>query len=154
LVELDDNSYDFILSSHMLEHTANPLRALRAWNRVLKNNGALILLVPDKQWTFDHKRPTTTMAHLVQDLERAMGEDDLTHMPEILQLHDLRRDPGVDSYENLKSRCQNNLEIRGMHHHVFDSSLVRELLEYSNFSVDFVRSAFEAHLIAVAKKIV
>lgn len=154
LSEIHDSSYDFILSSHMLEHTANPLRALRAWNRVLKQNGALILLVPDKQWTFDHKRPTTTMAHLLGDLERATGEDDLTHMPEILGLHDLRRDPGVDSYETLKSRCQSNFENRGMHHHVFDPSLVRELLEYSNFSVNFVRKAFEAHLIALAKKTV
>jgi hypothetical protein len=94
------------------------------------------------------------MAHLVQDLERATGEDDLTHMPEILQLHDLRRDPGVDSYETLESRCQNNFETRGMHHHVFDTSLVHELLEYSNFSVGFIRKAFEAHLIALAKKIV
>jgi SAM-dependent methyltransferase len=153
LLEIADSSYDFILSSHMLEHTANPLRALRAWSRVLKRNGALILLVPDKQWTFDHKRPVTTMAHLLWDFERSTGEDDLTHVPEILELHDLRRDPGVDSYGTLKSRCQNNLEIRGMHHHVFDSSLVRELLEYSDFSVAFIRKSFEAHVIALARKI-
>jgi predicted SAM-dependent methyltransferase len=154
LVEIDDCSYDFILSSHMLEHTANPLGALRAWNRVLKRNGALILLVPDKQWTFDHRRPITTMAHLLQDFERATGEDDLTHMPEILQLHDLQRDPGVDSYEAFKFRCQSNFETRGMHHHVFDPSLVLEMLESSNFSVDLIRKAFDAHLIALARKVV
>jgi hypothetical protein len=75
-------------------------------------------------------------------------------MHEILQFHDLRRDPGVDSYETLQSRCQNNFETRGMHHHVFDPSLIRQILEYSSFSVAFVRKAFEAHLIALAKKIV
>src|ERR1700733_13333459 len=31
LAEISDESYDFILSSHMLEHSANPLRALQAW---------------------------------------------------------------------------------------------------------------------------
>jgi predicted SAM-dependent methyltransferase len=154
LVEIEDCSYDFILSSHMIEHTANPLGALRAWNRVLKRNGALILLVPDKQWTFDHKRPITTMAHLLQDLERATGEDDLTHMAEVLELHDLQRDPGVDSYETFKIRCENNVENRGMHHHVFDPRLVREMLESSNFSVDLIRKAFDAHLIAFARKAV
>jgi len=152
LIAIADASYEFILSSHMLEHTANPLHALRAWHRVLGADGALILLVPDKKWTFDHKRPVTTLTHLIEDLNRSTGEDDLTHMPEILQLHDLQRDPGAESYEIFKTRCQNNLEIRGMHHHVFDTSLVREMLEYSGFSVMFTRNAFDAHIIAVAKK--
>ena len=153
LLEIPDATYDFILSSHMLEHTANPLRALQAWNRVLKPNGALIVLVPDRQWTFDHKRPVTAMSHLVEDLERAMPEDDLTHMAEVLHLHDLRRDPGVDSFDTLKARCETNIETRGMHHHVFDRCLLKEALEYANFSVRFTRNAFAAHIIAVANKI-
>jgi hypothetical protein len=28
---IEDRSYDFLLSSHMLEHTANPIGALREW---------------------------------------------------------------------------------------------------------------------------
>ncbi len=111
LVEVADASYDFVLSSHMLEHTANPLRALRAWSRVLRHNGTLILLIPDKQWTFDHKRPVTTLAHLVEDFDCATGEDDLTHLPEILELHDLTRDPGAVSYESFKIRCETNLKL-------------------------------------------
>jgi SAM-dependent methyltransferase len=153
LNEIGDGAYEFILSSHMLEHTANPLRALCAWHRVLKPDGALILLVPDMEWTFDHRRPVTTMAHLIEDFERSTGEDDLTHMSEILRLHDLRRDPGVDSFETLRSRCQSNFETRGMHHHVFDVDLVDKLLRHSGFSVAFVRKSFEAHIIALARKV-
>src|SRR5579872_1898827 len=65
LSEISDGGYDFILSSHMLEHSANPLKILKSWHRLLRRGGTLILLLPDKNWTFDHKRPVTTLEHLI-----------------------------------------------------------------------------------------
>lgn len=106
--------YDFVLSSHMLEHTANPLGALSEWRRLLKEGGALILVVPHRDGTFDYRRPVTTMQHLVEDFEAGMGEDDLTHLPEVLQLHDLSRDPGADP-ARFRERAENNAEIRSLH---------------------------------------
>src|SRR5437660_8059619 len=41
-VDRADRSLDFVLSSHMLEHTANPLKALREWRRILKHSGHLL----------------------------------------------------------------------------------------------------------------
>src|SRR5918992_182575 len=41
-----DGSYDVVLSSHTLEHVANPLRALSEWKRVLATGGHLVLAVP------------------------------------------------------------------------------------------------------------
>src|SRR3954468_17271504 len=54
-----DSSCDFVLSSHVLEHLANPLRALMEWRRVLRPGGKLFMLVPHGRRTFDHRRPTT-----------------------------------------------------------------------------------------------
>src|SRR6266850_2632272 len=34
-----DESYDFVAASHVLEHVANPLGALREWKRLLKPSG-------------------------------------------------------------------------------------------------------------------
>jgi hypothetical protein len=56
-------------------------------------------LLPDKRRTFDHRRPVTTLAHLIADLNADMAEDDLTHLPEILALHDLERDPDAGNME-------------------------------------------------------
>jgi hypothetical protein len=36
LSRVADQSYDFILSSHNLEHFANPIKALREWKRVTR----------------------------------------------------------------------------------------------------------------------
>jgi SAM-dependent methyltransferase len=57
---IPSSSYDFLLSSHTLEHTANPILALKEWMRVVKNGGHLLVALPDKEKCFDHRRPVTT----------------------------------------------------------------------------------------------
>lgn len=44
----EDNSLDFVFSSHCLEHMTDPLSALREWHRVLKIEGFLVLILPRK----------------------------------------------------------------------------------------------------------
>src|SRR5688572_25275355 len=71
---IEDNKYDFVLSCHSLEHVANPLKALSEWQRVLKPGGLLVLVLPDKRYTFDINRTYTKMDHLVKDYEFEMNE--------------------------------------------------------------------------------
>lgn len=122
--------YDFIISSHCLEHVANPLKAVEEWSRVIKSGGIIVIVLPNKLYTFDHKRPVTTMAHLLQDYQNQVGEDDLTHLPEILQLHDLKRDTLAGSFEQFRERGQKNFTMRSLHHHVFDVKLLNEIFDF------------------------
>jgi SAM-dependent methyltransferase len=57
--------YDFIISSHVLEHSANPILALAEWIRIIKEKGILLLVFPHKNGAFDHRRPVTTLEHLI-----------------------------------------------------------------------------------------
>jgi SAM-dependent methyltransferase len=41
-------SYDFVYSSHCLEHLHNPAEALRQWFSLVKPSGHLIVVVPDE----------------------------------------------------------------------------------------------------------
>jgi SAM-dependent methyltransferase len=43
-----DDEFDFVHSSHCLEHMQNPKIALQSWLRILKPGGHLIVLVPDE----------------------------------------------------------------------------------------------------------
>lgn len=45
---LTDSSYDFVHSSHCLEHMNNVVVALHNWLRVLKTGGYLIVTIPDE----------------------------------------------------------------------------------------------------------
>jgi SAM-dependent methyltransferase len=43
-----DNSFDFIHSSHCLEHLVDPVEGLKTWLRVVKPGGYLVIMVPDE----------------------------------------------------------------------------------------------------------
>jgi SAM-dependent methyltransferase len=129
LVRIPDDTYDFVLSCHSLEHVANPLKALHEWKRVVRNNGHILLVLPNKESNFDHRRPVTSIDHLLEDYSRNVGEDDLTHLAEILRMHDLKRDRAAGNPEQFASRSERNFENRGLHHHVFDLAVSREMIQ-------------------------
>ncbi|MBX7122552.1 MAG: class I SAM-dependent methyltransferase [Opitutaceae bacterium] len=141
-------SYDFLLSSHCLEHLANPLAALREWNRVIRPGGHLVLIVPNREYTFDHRRPVTLFAHLQSDFEANMREDDLTHLKEILEFHNLRRDPGAGTPEEFHARSLQNRENRCLHHHVFDLDLLDAALKDTGWRTLYLEKVPPLHLLA------
>jgi SAM-dependent methyltransferase len=152
LSSLPGEAYDFVLSSHMLEHTANPLRALGGWRRLLKPGGTLILVVPHRDGTFDHRRPLTTLEHLVADFDAGTGEDDPTHMAEVLTLHDVSRDPGVTDIAMFRERIAQNSNVRSMHHHVFDTSLAARCVVRAGFDLVSVEPLEPYHVVVLARK--
>ncbi len=145
-------TYDFVLSSHMLEHSANPLRVLGEWRRLLKPGGGLVLVLPHRDGAFDHRRPITTVQHLIDDLRLGTGEDDLTHLDEVLELHDLSKDPGADDYASFRLRAERNPEIRSLHHHVFDTRLAVEAVALGGFDVLAVELLRPYHIVVIARK--
>lgn len=59
LKNIPDNSQDFVIANHVLEHLVDPVTALHHWWRVLKNGGVLFCALPDKTQTFDRDRKVT-----------------------------------------------------------------------------------------------
>lgn len=144
--------YDFVLSSHVLEHSSNPILALTEWLRVLKTGGILVILVPHKDGTFDHRRPVTSLQHLKNDFDFETPEADESHIQEILALHDLSRDPDAGTPEDFKQRCTHNIENRCLHQHVFDTRLLVELLNHIGVELLAVEALKPYHILAVARK--
>jgi SAM-dependent methyltransferase len=132
---IPSKKYDFCLSSNVLEHIANPFKAFSEWLRVLRDDGLLLIVVPKKEANFDHNRPTTSFDHLKNDYTYNVGEDDLSHLEEILKLHDLLLDPGAGTYAEFKVRSMNNFQNRALHQHVFDMNLLQRIFEYFNLEI-------------------
>lgn len=59
--------YDYIIASHVIEHTADFVGFLQDCSKMLKENGVLSLAVPDKRYTLDHFRTTTTTGKMIDD---------------------------------------------------------------------------------------
>lgn len=152
LGSIGDSSYDFVLASHILEHVANPLRALGEFYRVLNPNGYLLIALPNQKGTFDHRRAVTTFAHLDADLAANTAEDDLTHLEEILSLHDLEMDKPAGTPEEFRARCLRNAEVRCIHHHVFDLALLDRALRHAGFRSLYSTDVWDIHVLIFAQR--
>lgn len=150
LSQIKDSHNDFVISSNCLEHIANPMKALEEWIRVVKKGGLLLLALPNKAYNFDHKRSVTEFAHLMEDYKNNTGEDDMTHLEEILELHDLSLDPPAGTMEEFRARSLKNPENRALHHHVFDVNLLTEMMTY--FDVEIIDSCESREHIVIGRK--
>jgi SAM-dependent methyltransferase len=146
-----NEKYDFVISSHTIEHISNPLKALIEWKRVIKRGGVLLLVVPHKERTFDHKRPVTKVEHILEDYHNEIDENDLTDLPEILRSHDLSMDPMTRNLHDFLLRSRNNVRYRILHHHVFDTDLAVQMVRIAGFKVLFV-GTHRFHIILVCQK--
>lgn len=54
-----DNIFDFVHSSHCLEHLTDPYVALDNWLRILKPGGYLVVIVPDEDMYEQGRFPST-----------------------------------------------------------------------------------------------
>jgi len=151
LSAIKDQSYDFVVSSHVLEHTANPIKALNEWKRVVRDNGILFVVCPHKEGTFDHFRPSTDLSHLIADFNENKGEADLSHLEEILNLHDLSMDPAAGSFEDFLERSRDNYKCRCLHHHTFTTESVIRLFDYLDIEIIHIDTYLPYHIFILGK---
>jgi glycosyltransferase involved in cell wall biosynthesis/2-polyprenyl-3-methyl-5-hydroxy-6-metoxy-1,4-benzoquinol methylase len=59
-------TFDVVIASHVIEHTPDPVAFLRAMETLLRDDGIVVLAVPDKRFCFDYFRPLATTAHLLE----------------------------------------------------------------------------------------
>jgi SAM-dependent methyltransferase len=58
--------YDFIVASHVIEHTPDMLGFLQDCEALLKPDGVIVLAVPDIRFCFDRYKPITSIGEIVQ----------------------------------------------------------------------------------------
>lgn len=148
LASFADNSVDFVIANHVLEHSSNPLGTLQNWSRVLKDNGVLFVSVPNYKKCFDKVRTLTLLEHIVQDHGGAItGPESLKqknreHYREWIEisLPNARRTNNAiqlpKSHERdawIDSMLETGDEI---HFHTFNYSLFKNMLTYYTSKLD------------------
>lgn len=61
-----DERFDYVLSSHNLEHMPDPIRFFQGCEQVLKPGGVVTMAIPDRRYCFDFFRPITTTAEWLE----------------------------------------------------------------------------------------
>ena len=80
LTKVPSGRYDAVIASHVLEHIVDPLRALRAWTRVLAPGGLLFVLLPDPCYGFmmDRVRVAMPASHYLHEYRTGLHTTPLT----------------------------------------------------------------------------
>ena len=72
-----NTKFDWIIASHVIEHTPDFVGFLQQCESILAHDGALALVVPDKRFCFDRYRPLAGLASILD----AHSEKRLRHTP-------------------------------------------------------------------------
>ena len=138
-----DGSLDFIFSSHVFEHLANPIGHLRRWKQKLAPGGKVICVVPDLAGTKDAFRDRSTVEEWRQEAEADIWLPNEQHYVRNLGL------PPEDQI--VRSQIKRNTSI---HVHFYDNINCQQLLElavrelgYSDYVMEYTPNHKDFHFI-------
>jgi SAM-dependent methyltransferase len=61
-----DNTLDFVISSHVIEHFYDPVKAIQEWMRVIKPGGYVYIIAPHKDRIGEKATPETFPAEIIE----------------------------------------------------------------------------------------
>jgi predicted SAM-dependent methyltransferase len=127
LATIPDESLDFIIANHMIEHCDNTLGALETWLSKLRRGGIIFMAVPDQRKGWDERREVTSLEHILQDYRSTAVE------------RKGRNYEHFKSWTELVGNIHDEAHVRrlididySIHFHVFTFESFRFLLDYAN----------------------
>lgn len=82
LATIAAGTQDFVVAGHVLEHTEDPIGALKAQLRVLRPGGVLVLALPDRRRDLDALREPTSLEHVLADHREGPARSRAAHYRE------------------------------------------------------------------------
>jgi SAM-dependent methyltransferase len=121
---IKDDSVDFVINSHVIEHMFDTIKALKEWYRVIKKGGYIFIIAPITRCVPNETRPTTTLKELIK-----------RHTGEIKEEFILERVKVENS--QLSSTLVEGILYDTKHGHwtVLDVNLFIELCNYLNMNI-------------------
>jgi ubiquinone/menaquinone biosynthesis C-methylase UbiE len=76
---LKDESIDYVISSHVIEHFLSPIKAINEWLRVIRPGGYIFIICPHALRVSDERRPVTKLQELIDRHTGALKEEDINY---------------------------------------------------------------------------
>jgi SAM-dependent methyltransferase len=123
LESFPDESLDFVIANHFIEHSEDPIQTFTSHLRVIRPGGVLFMAVPDKRATFDHPRAVTSLEHLIRDHTDGPEVSRREHYLEWARLVDNVPDSEVERHAD-----EQEARRFSIHFHVFTPDSFLQLL--------------------------
>jgi predicted SAM-dependent methyltransferase len=133
LSALADESQDFVIASHLLEHLANPLAQLEDMHRVLQRGGVALIFLPDRRYTFDRKRSPTPLEHVIADYRDHATVVSDEHLEDHLRKTDVWQESWTE--EDRRQEFAFNRD-RSIHVHCWSEDEFLPVLEHTIVAMD------------------
>jgi len=139
----NDKVFDYVLSSHVIEHFFDPIKTLKEWLRVIKKEGYLFIIVPHKERTFDKDRDLTLLGELVERNKSLITINDYAFMSKETKDKVSYKQQGCETSDNTHILIKNgNIPIgwerfeQDDHHHwnVFTTETFIEIINSLNLN--------------------
>ncbi|MGV1006988.1 MAG: class I SAM-dependent methyltransferase [Dermatophilaceae bacterium] len=106
----DGAPYDYVVASHVIEHVPDVIGWLADVATLLRDDGLLMLVVPDRRYCFDYYRHQTSVGQMLQ------AADSHDRSPSVRAVYDhLRNACTVDTAEIWRGLVPNELESVRIH---------------------------------------
>lgn len=132
--EITKTDYNFIVCSHVIEHTPRVIQAIKNIYEHLAVGGVFVMAVPHKEYTFDQFRQLTPVSHHIKDYEQYERSHDVIHLIDFLENAHIK----YQGYTaDITSSCReflsgNNID---MHYHTFTENSFAEIIDWFNTNV-------------------
>lgn len=118
LDNIAQESNDFVIANHFIEHCQNPIQTLENIFRILRIGGYMYMAIPDKRYTFDLLRPVTSLEHFIKDYEEGPEWSEYDHYYEFVKYTEHGKGKTESEIkEVIKELKAKNFSI---HYHVWD----------------------------------
>ena len=138
LSTIPENTQDFVIANHFLEHCGDPIGTLKNLIRVLNSGGVIYAAVPDRRHTFDKNRKCTSLNHLIEDHENGPTGSRREHFEEWVRHVEPEFGRCYESENDIQARID---ELDAMdysiHYHVWEPDDVWNFLSYGVDHLNF-----------------
>lgn len=138
-----DESLDFIFSSHVFEHLANPLGHLTHWATKLRSGGIVVGIVPDVAGSKDYVFEPCALEDLFEEYKAGNMEPTLNHYQRWAKY----RAPGKDPAEYLKANRSIHVHFYTHHNMASLLNLAVQRLGYSWFNIRHTPNHKDFHFV-------
>ncbi len=118
-----NDTFDIVVSTEVIEHVTEPLRALKELHRVVKPGGIVVVTTPNKKWLWAVQLANFFKLRPYQGLENWLTWDEFIHAHELLGYQVLQK-RGIHLFPFTFSVTHSLLDFFDNYHHFYDPYMV------------------------------